>query len=78
MTDDTQTPKPRARRGFALMDPERQRAISKMGGASVAPENRAFSRNRDLAVEAGRKGGLARLPASRPTTTDPVPAVIHL
>ncbi len=44
-------------RGFAAMDPEKQREIARMGGKSVAPELRAFARNHDLAHSAGRKGG---------------------
>lgn len=44
-------------RGFARMSLEKRTAISKKGGSSVRPENRSFSVNRKLAVEAGRKGG---------------------
>lgn len=47
-------------RGFASMDPERQREIARKGGASVAPENRSFSQDRDLAVRSGAKGGAAK------------------
>lgn len=47
------------KRGFASMTPERRREISSLGGSSVKPENRAFSRDRTLASKAGRKGGLA-------------------
>jgi len=47
------------RRGFACMDPERRREIARKGGASVRPDNRSFSRDRDLASAAGRKGGEA-------------------
>lgn len=50
------TPRP-STRGFASMDPEKQRAIAQKGGASVPKEKRSFSRNRALAAEAGRKGG---------------------
>lgn len=52
-----QTMKPR---GFAAMTPERRTEVAKMGGASVSPNNRSFSVNRELAKEAGRKGGLAK------------------
>ena len=48
-----------SRRGFASMDPERQREIARKGGASVPADKRAFSQNRSLAVNAGRKGGEA-------------------
>lgn len=48
---------PKARRGFAAMSPERRKAVAALGGAAQAAEDRSFSRNRDLAVAAGRKGG---------------------
>lgn len=48
-----------SRRGFASMDPERQREIARKGGASVPGEKRSFSQNRELAAAAGRKGGEA-------------------
>lgn len=44
-------------RGFASMDREKQREIARKGGQSVAPEDRSFSRDRELAASAGRKGG---------------------
>jgi general stress protein YciG len=47
------------------MDPERQREIAKMGGKSLPPESRSFSQNRELAAEAGRKGGQSRKPPRR-------------
>jgi uncharacterized protein len=47
------------KRGFAAMSPERQREIARKGGESVPAENRSFSRNRELAATAGRKGGEA-------------------
>ena len=48
-----------SKRGFASMDPERQREIARMGGASVPSEKRSFSQDRNLAAQAGRKGGEA-------------------
>ena len=48
------------RRGFARMSPETRRQVASKGGAAQAPSDRAFSRDRELAVAAGRKGGLAR------------------
>ena len=51
------TGKPRARRGFAAMNPERRREIARKGGASVPGEKRSFAKDRDLAASAGRKGG---------------------
>ncbi len=44
-------------RGFASMDAEKQREIARKGGRSVPDEKRSFSQNRQLASEAGRKGG---------------------
>ena len=44
-------------RGFASMDPEKQRAIARKGGRSVPDEKRSFSQNRQLTSEAGRNGG---------------------
>ena len=51
------TGKPRARRGFAAMNPERRREIARKGGANVPSEKRSFAKDRDLAAAAGRKGG---------------------
>src|SRR5690348_5100022 len=51
--------KPRARRGFAAMNPERRREIARKGGASVPGEKRSFAKDRDLAASSGRKGGEA-------------------
>jgi general stress protein YciG len=53
------TGKPKARRGFAAMNPERRREIARKGGASVPSEKRSFAKDRDLAANAGRKGGEA-------------------
>ncbi len=39
------------------MDPEKRRAIARKGGASVPSEKRSFTKNRELAVTAGSKGG---------------------
>lgn len=50
------------KRGFASMDPKRQKEIASHGGRSVPPHLRTFSKNRELAVSAGRKGGLAPHP----------------
>lgn len=47
-------------RGFALLSPERRREIASLGGKSVAPDDRAFSKDRNLAAAAGRnRGGAA-------------------
>ena len=44
-------------RGFASMDAARQREIASKGGQSVPQEKRSFSQDRELAAQAGRKGG---------------------
>lgn len=48
----------KSKKGFASMCPEKQKEIASLGGKAVKSENRSFSRNKDLAREAGRKGGL--------------------
>jgi general stress protein YciG len=50
-------PRGTSNRGFASMDPAKQRAIASKGGSSVPPEKRPFAQNHRLAAEAGRKGG---------------------
>lgn len=52
-------------RGFASMDPAKQRAIASKGGQSVPPEERSFSKDPELAASAGRKGGQASHGGSR-------------
>src|ERR1700749_2459118 len=50
----------KSNRGFASMDRTRQREIASKGGHGVPPEKRSFSKNRELAAAAGRKGGESR------------------
>jgi general stress protein YciG len=57
--------KVRSSRGFASMDPEKQRAIARKGGESVPHEKRSFSQNPELAAQAGRKGGQSVSPTKR-------------
>lgn len=57
-------------RGFASMDPEKQREIARKGGQSVPDEKRSFSQNPDLAARAGRKGGQSVNPAKRSFSRD--------
>ena len=60
MTEElNNTPAPVApkKRGFGGMSPEKRKMISALGGRAVRPENRAFSKNKDLARSAGKKGG---------------------
>ncbi len=68
MSDNQPT---KSKRGFASMDPERQREIARKGGRSVPDEKRSFSQNPDLAAKAGRKGGQAVNPANRSFSRDP-------
>ena len=48
---------PQKRKGFASMSPERLKEVTSKGGRAVAPENRAFSRDPELARIAGAEGG---------------------
>ena len=54
-----------ARRGFARMEPNKQRELARKGGANVPSEKRSFSQDRTLASEAGRKGGRRVAPQAR-------------
>jgi general stress protein YciG len=54
------TTQQQGRRGFAGMSPERQRELAVKGGKSVPGDKRTFSKDRDLAAAAGRKGGKAQ------------------
>lgn len=56
--NETEVPVRKSNRGFASMSPERRKEVASKGGKSVKWQNRAFSKNRKLAQEAGRKGGL--------------------
>jgi len=51
---------PKGLRGFASMDPARRAVIAAKGGASVPSDKRSFSKNRELAATAGRKGGATK------------------
>jgi general stress protein YciG len=63
--------KQRSNRGFASMDANKQRDIARKGGESVPNEKRSFSRNPQLAAEAGRKGGRSVAPEARSFSRDP-------
>ena len=47
-------------RGFASMDPERQRQIASEGGKAAHEKGTAHEFTSEEAREAGRKGGMAR------------------
>jgi uncharacterized protein len=64
--------KKKSSRGFAAMDPEKQRAIARKGGQSVPDGKRSLSQNPELAARAGRKGGQSVDPAKRSFSKDPV------
>lgn len=64
VTKQKQAPKSKRRRGFAAMDPEKQRALAAMGGRAVPNEKRSFSTDKNLAAKAGHKGG-SRVPAAK-------------
>ncbi len=49
------TEKPK--RGFASMDPERQREVARRGGKAAHAKGRAHEFTSEQAREAGRKGG---------------------
>lgn len=55
------------------MNPELQRRIAQKGGASVPARERSFSKNRTLAAEAGRKGGLVSRKAAQQKSEAPKP-----
>lgn len=50
------TDKPKSRRGFASLSPEKLREISAKGGAAVPDEKRAFSKDPNLAKVAAEMG----------------------
>jgi len=51
-------------KGFAAMDLEKRRSISSLGGKSVPADKRSFSRDPELAMRAGEKGGKAKSKSS--------------
>jgi general stress protein YciG len=60
----------KCKRGFASMDPARQREIARKGGKSVPAEKRSFSQDAQLASKAGRKGGQSVNPVNRSFSRD--------
>lgn len=65
----TDTPeKPKSRRGFASMSPEKRSAIAALGGKAVPSDRRSFSQDRDLARTAGTKGGESSRRSPAPET----------
>lgn len=58
----------KSNRGFASMDPQRQREIASEGGRAAHEKGTAHEFTSEEAREAGRKGGMARS-ANRRTAT---------
>ena len=52
--------KPKSRRGFAAMDPDKVREIASKGGKAAHVVGTAHEFTSEEAREAGRKGGLMR------------------
>lgn len=62
----TQDSSPRkSNRGFASMDPQRQREIASEGGRAAHEKGTAHEFTSEEAREAGRKGGQARSESNR-------------
>ena len=59
MTADNPSQKPTSKRGFASMDPRRQKEIASLGGKAAHASGKAHEFNTAEAREAGRKGGRA-------------------
>jgi general stress protein YciG len=60
MTEETKTPEREKKpRGFAAMDPEKQREIARKGGKIAHLRGNAHEFTSEEAREAGRKGGQA-------------------
>jgi uncharacterized protein len=55
----------RSNRGFASMDPQRQREIASEGGRAAHEKGTAHEFTSEEAREAGRKGGMARSQSNR-------------
>lgn len=53
-------PRPKQRRGFAAMSPEKRREIASRGGKAAHEQGRGHEWDSEAARAAGRKGGRAR------------------
>jgi len=76
--------KPKSKRGFASMTPERRREIAAKGGRNVPVTSRYFSQSHQNAAEAGRIGGRVkgpRKPKAKPeaatVVAEPLPTVVE-
>jgi general stress protein YciG len=61
----------KSNRGFASMDPQRQREIASEGGRAAHEKGTAHEFTSEEAREAGRKGGQARSANRRSTMSQP-------
>jgi general stress protein YciG len=59
MSSDNSSQKAASKRGFASMDPQRQKEIASLGGKAAHASGKAHEFNTAEAREAGRKGGRA-------------------
>jgi general stress protein YciG len=59
MTAENLSQKTTSKRGFASMDPQRQKEIASLGGKAAHASGKAHEFNTAEAREAGRKGGRA-------------------
>jgi general stress protein YciG len=57
MTTQSNSDRPKSNRGFASMDPSKQREIASKGGKAAHAQGRAHEFSADEARTAGRKGG---------------------
>lgn len=60
------------KRGFAAMDPEKQRAIASKGGRVAHEKGKAHEYSPEEAREAGKKGGAASAAARRKKGNQPL------
>jgi len=60
MASSNQAKSGNSNRGFASMDPQRQREIASQGGRAAHEKGTAHEFSSEEAREAGRKGGQAR------------------
>lgn len=63
----------KVRRGFAAMSSDVHRKLSAQGGRNVGASKRAFAKNHELAVAAGRKGGSQGCSGAPSAASSPAP-----
>lgn len=56
-TEDSTEEKPKSKRGFAAMSPEKQKEIAARGGKKAHEKGRAHTFTSEEAKQAGAKGG---------------------